>query len=121
MGTGSRKVHVFLDPLCPHSQNLIEMISESKKALSRNSYSIYLYTLERLHSEKAVAAIYNSSDPLVSLLDVMVREKKIDVTGSPNNEVSIKVKAIAKVAEELDVYKRPYLIFVKKPKQKRGK
>ena len=121
MGTGSKKVHIFIDPLCPHSKNLIEMISESDKALARNSYYFYLYTLERLHSEATVAAIYSAKDPLTLLLDVMVREKKIDVESFSKYDTSSIVDAIAKVAKELDVYKRPYLIFVKKPKTKRGK
>jgi len=120
MGTGERKVHVFIDPLCPHSQNLLELISENKKALSRNSYSFYLYTLQRLHSEKVVSAIYDSAAPLTTMLDVMVHKKKIDLTLNPSDENSLKVEAITEVAKKLDVYKRPYLIFIKKPKTKRG-
>ncbi len=64
MGSGTIKVHVFIDPLCPHSRNLLEMISESEKALTRNSYYFYLYTLERLHSEEMVDAIYSAENPL---------------------------------------------------------
>jgi len=120
MGRGARDVHIFVDPLCPHSQNLIEMISTSEKALSRNSYSIYLYTLKRLHSEQSVLAIYSSEDPLSSMLTVMVDKENVTAHDTSKDEVITEIEAIAKVAEELDVYKRPYLIFVKKPKKERG-
>ncbi len=120
MGSGQKEVHIFIDPLCPHSKNLIEMIAENEKALSRNSYYLYLYTLKRLHSQKMVEAIYSADEPLVSLLDVMARHKKIDMKSTSKKEITKKVDAIAAVAEQLDVYKRPYMIFIKKPKEKRG-
>lgn len=120
MGTGPIEVHIFIDPLCPHSKNLIEMIADNDKALSRNSYYLYLYTLKRLYSEKMVEVIYEAADPLTSLLDVMARHKKIEMKSTPKKEIIIKVDAIAKVAEQLDVYKRPYMIFIKQPKEKRG-
>ncbi len=121
MGSGKKIVHVFVDPLCPHSQNLVEMISTNEKALLRNNYFFYLYTLKRLHSEKSILAIYNSVDPLASMLTVMVDKKSIELQTPSSKETVEKVEAIAKVAKALDVYKRPYLIFIKKPKEKRGK
>ena len=120
MGTGERKVYLFVDPLCPHSQDFIELISSNKKLLLRNSYNIYLYTLKRLHSEKVVTAIYMSDDPLHTLVDVMIHKKKMEVEVKPNQDVRLKINAIENVAQELDVYKRPYLILTKKPKHKRG-
>ena len=120
MGTGDRKVYLFIDPLCPHSQDLMELISSNEKVLSRNSYYIYLYTLKRLHSEEIVNAIYMSKDPLQSLFDVMIKKEKMDVKIKPNQDVLSKIEAIENVAQQLDVYKRPYLIFTKKPKNKRG-
>ncbi|MGB6019620.1 MAG: hypothetical protein WBF77_08480 [Sulfurimonadaceae bacterium] len=121
MGNGPDKVHVFVDPMCPHSRNFVEMISESEKMRSRYSYYFYLYTLPRLHSETVVAAIYNAKDPTESLLDVMVKHKKVTSTEVKNNTVTTKVNAIADVAKQIDVYKRPYIIMVKKPKKKREK
>ena len=120
MGTGERKVYLFVDPLCPHSQDFIELISSNEKLLLRNSYNIYLYTLKRLHSEKVVTAIYMSDNPLQSLVDVMIDKKEMKVEGTPNHDVLFKIEAIESVAQKLDVYKRPYLILTKKPKHKRG-
>ena len=120
MGTGERKVYLFVDPLCPHSQDFIELISSNEKLLLRNSYNIYLYTLKRLQSEKVVTAIYMSGDPLHSLIDVMIHKKKVTTEVKPNQDVLMKIAAIESVAQKLDVYKRPYLILTKKPKLKRG-
>lgn len=119
MGNGPVEVHVFIDPLCPHSRNFIEMIAESEKMKSRYSYRFYLYTLPRMHSEAIVATIYDNDDPLALLLDVMVYKKEVAVKRVSNQAVTHKIDAIAKTAQQLDVYKRPYLIMVKKPKKKR--
>ena len=121
LGTGERKVYLFIDPLCPHSQDFMELIANNKKLLLRNNYNIYLYTLKRLHSEKTVTAIYMSKDPLISLIDVMINKSKINVEVQPSQDVLSMIVAIEQVADKLDVYKRPYLILTKKPKRKRGK
>jgi len=120
LGRGERQVYLFVDPLCPHSRDFIDLIATNEKLLQRNNYNIYLYTLKRLHSEKVVMAIYMSEDPLHTLLDVMVRKDKIKVEVKPSQDVRLKVAAIESVAKKLDVYKRPYLILTKKPKKKRG-
>ncbi len=119
MGDGPVKVHVFIDPLCPHSRNFIEMIAESEKMRSRYSYNFYLYTLPRLHSEKTVAAIYASADPLATLLDVMVANKKPAPATVNDPTIVDKINQIAQAAQKLDVYKRPYMIMVKQPTEKR--
>jgi len=121
LGTGERKVYLFIDPLCPHSQDFMDLIANNEKLLLRNNYNIYLYTLKRLHSEKIVTAIYMSKDPMQVLMDVMISNDKIKVEVEPTQDVLSKIVAIEGVAEKLDVYKRPYLILTKKPKRKRGK
>ena len=120
MGDGPVKVHVFVDPLCPHSRNFVEMIVESEKMRHKYSYYFYLYTLKRMHSETMVLTIYHSKDPLASMKAVMVEHKEITPFESRDENASKVINAIEKVAEKLDVYKRPYMIMVKKPKQKRG-
>ena len=120
MGTGPVKVYAFVDPLCPHSRNFVEMIAESEKMRKGYSYYFYLYTLPRMHSEAMVATIYDNDNPLELMLDVMVRRKKIQVKKTAAKPVFQKIKEIAAVAEKLDVYKRPYIIMVKKPKKMRG-
>jgi len=120
MGDGPVKVHVFVDPLCPHSRNFVEMIVESEKMRHKYSYYFYLYTLKRMHSEEMVLTIYHSKDPLASMKAVMVEHKEITPFKSKDINASTVITGIEKVAEKLDVYKRPYMIMIKKPKQKRG-
>jgi hypothetical protein len=120
MGTGPVKVYAFVDPLCPHSRNFVEMIAESEKMRKGYSYYFYLYSLPRMHSEAMVATIYESDNPVELLLDVMVRHKKVQVKKITEKSVFQKIEAISAVAEKLDVYKRPYIIMVKKPKKMRG-
>ena len=121
MGDGPVAVHIFVDPLCPHSRNFVEMIVESDKMRSKYSYYFYLYTLKRMHSEAVVAAIYDSSDPLKMMVDIMVEKKKVDTNMSADAKKAPIIKTIENVGERLNVYKRPYMIMVKKPKKKRGK
>jgi len=120
MGSGPVKVHVFIDPLCPHSRNFVEMVAESEKMRSRYSYNFYLYTLPRLHSEAMVTTIFASENPMALLLKVMVQREHVETIEQNSDAIRRKIEAIEAVAEKLDVYKRPYMIMVKKPKKKRG-
>lgn len=110
LGSGDKAVYVFVDPLCPHSRKFISMVSRHPKMLSKYRYYIFLYSIPRLHSEATVAAIYASPDPVEALLEVMVDQKAmegdVDVTRTL-------VSKIARIAEKIDVYKRPYLIMAK--------
>ena len=120
LGSGPVKVHVFIDPLCPHSRNFVEMVAESEKMRARYSYNFYLYTLPRLHSEGMVATIFAAENPLQLLLKVMVEREEVETNEHTSAVVHQKIEAIEAVAKQLDVYKRPYMIMVKQPKKKRG-
>ena len=120
LGSGPVKVHVFIDPLCPHSRNFVEMVAESEKMRARYSYNFYLYTLPRLHSEVMVATIFAAENPLQLLLKVMVEREEVETNEHTSAVVYQKIEAIEAVAKQLDVYKRPYMIMVKQPKKKRG-
>jgi len=120
MGSGPVKVYVFVDPLCPHSRNFVEMIAESDKMRARYSYFFYLYTLKRMHSERVVESIYMSKKPLEAFLAVMLRHQELRPVSKVSPEVQKKIEKIEAVGVKIDAYKRPYLIMVKKPKQKRG-
>lgn len=111
LGTGKTEVHVFVDPLCPHSRKFIGMVSSSDKMRSKYRYFIYLYSIPRLHSEGVVSAIYASGDPRQTLLKVMVDKETIAPISDP--ALRSPVGDIAAVAHEIDVYKRPYLFMVK--------
>lgn len=110
LGHGPTVVHAFIDPMCPRSREFISMISQSSKMQSLYTYRFYLYELPRFHSAPLIRNIYASPHRLQSLLKVMehngtVKLSKVTVTPI--------VQHIAKVAEKIGVYKRPYLILVK--------
>jgi len=112
MGEGSIKVYVFIDPNCPNSRNFISLIEENSKMRSKYTYFLFLYELKRFHSSNLIAKIYSSTNPLETLKRVMIHDEP--PLNESNPAVLDKISQIEKVAEKLDVYKRPYIIMVKR-------
>lgn len=111
LGKGEKILYVFLDPLCPHSRKFITMVSKNTKMLSKYQYHLFLYSIPRMKSKDVVSAIYMSQHSIKTLLEIMLKEKVRYDTGSESTKA--RVTRIAKVAEEIDVYKRPYIFIVK--------
>lgn len=111
LGSGTRLVYVFLDPLCPYSRKFISLVSQDDKMLSKYRYCIYLYSIPRLHSADAVSAVYISKKPLETLLDTMVQKKVHTAAG--NNFTKSRVQRIDAIAKKMNVNKRPFLIIQK--------
>lgn len=111
LGKGEKILYVFLDPLCPHSRKFITMVSKNSKMLSKYQYHLFLYSIPRMKSKDVVSAIYMSQHSIKTLLEIMLKEKVRYDTGSESTKA--RVARIAKVAEEIDVYKRPYIFIVK--------
>ena len=111
LGKGKQKVYVFVDPLCPHSRKFITMVSHNRTMLSKYRYAIFLYSIPRLKSTDVVSAVYMSPHPKDTLLQVMVEGKVSSAEGDEGT--TEKISRINTIAEEMDVYKRPYL-FIKK-------
>jgi hypothetical protein len=61
-----------------------------------------------------IAKIYSSSNPIDALKRVMIRDQNLSESINPS--VSGKISQISNVAQTLDVYKRPYIIMVKREK-----
>ena len=112
MGEGAVKVYVFIDPKCPNSRNFVSLVDENEKMRAKYTYYFFLYELKRFHSSELIGQIYSSKNPLETLKTVMIHDKPPANTADP--AVSGKISEIAKVAETLNVYKRPYLIMVKR-------
>ena len=111
LGSGEKLLYVFIDPLCPHSRKFITMITKNPTMLSKYQYHLFLYSIPRLKSTDVVSAVYMSSKPIETLLETMIEEK---VSYDKGNEMTkARVNRIAKVAQEIDVYKRPYIFIVK--------
>lgn len=112
VGSGPSKIYVFVDPLCPHSRNFIDLIVHSKKMQHKYSYSIFLYHLKKFDSTSVINYIYNCNKKMQCLKEVMLEHKlKRDV-----HHIAPVVKPIAVAAAKLGVDKRPYL-FIQKVKR----
>jgi len=114
MGYGPTKAYVFIDPNCPNSQNFVSLIHESEKMRSRYTYYFFFYELKRFNSSAVISQIYSSSNPLETMKHYMIDHQSLSQKINP--AVLGKIAQIAKVAETLDVYKRPYIIMVKREK-----
>jgi hypothetical protein len=114
IGEGATKVYVFIDPYCPNSRNFIALIDENSKMRSKYTYYFFLYELKRFNSAEMIAKIYSSSNPIDALKRVMIRDQNLSESINPS--VSGKISQISNVAQTLDVYKRPYIIMVKREK-----
>lgn len=111
LGSGKKLLYVFIDPLCKHSRKFITMITKNPMMLSKYQYHLFLYSIPRLKSTDVVSAVYMSSNPKETLLQVMIEEK---VSYDKGNEMTkARVNRIATVAQEIDVYKRPYIFILK--------
>lgn len=110
-GFGVQKVHVFIDPWCRYSRQFISMISKNKKMLSKYRYYLYLYSIPRLHSQNAIAAVYSANEPLEILLKIMLNDDKRVV--AVNKQTQLKVDAITDIAKKVHVTKRPFLLIEK--------
>ena len=111
LGSGEKVLYVFIDPLCPHSRKFITMITKNPKMLSKYQYHLFLYSIPRMKSTDVVSAVYMSSNPIETLLHIMVEDKIRYDKG--NKMTQARVNRIAIVAQEIDVYKRPYIFIVK--------
>ena len=109
VGSGNSKVFVFVDPLCPHSQDFIDLIVGSKKMQQKYRYSIFLYHLPKFDSKGVINYSYGCKDALVCLKEVML-EHHLDHT---RTQEPIEVGYIQESAKSLGVDKRPYLFILK--------
>ena len=111
LGSGEKVLYVFIDPLCPHSRKFISMVYKNPMMLSKYQYRFLLYSIPRLKSTDVVSAVYMSEHSIEMLLKIMIDEKILYDKG--NEMTRAKVHRIRAVAQELNVYKRPYIFIVK--------
>jgi len=112
-GEGEKKVYVFVDPKCPHSRDFMTMINENTKMRNIYRYYIFFYELKRFRSHDLIAAIYASPSPLQRTLEVMVGNKEIPTDTRIDPKIESKIEDIARVADTIEISKRPYLIIMK--------
>ena len=112
LGTGENKTYTFVDPLCPKSKAFIELILERKKLQEKTSYYIFLYRLPKFESDKHIQYIYQSSNPLEALKELMIYEDFDELEEfKPIQQTLQKIDAVAKIAKQIKIKKRPYLLI----------
>jgi len=116
VGRGATHVYAFIDPICPRSREFVEMIFENSKMQKSYTYHLFYYELTRFHSKDLIRTIYMHAQPLLMLKKVMIDKKTIQCIKDISPKVQTQMNDISKIAQKLDIYKRPYL-FVVKPKK----
>ena len=112
IGNGPEKCYVFVDPICPRSRDYISLISERKDLHKKKTYHIFLYPLNRFHSDALIQYIYQSKDVKHALEDIMVNKKKVDVDEfTPTTHTLEVIEDITVVAEQMHMKRRPYQIL----------
>ena len=116
IGSGPTQMYAFIDPICQRSRDFVEMIFENKKMQKLYTYHFLFYELERFHTKALIAGIYSADEPLNEMHKIMVKKEKTQGLKVIPKNINKKMNAISKIAEDLDIYKRPYLFVVKAKK-----
>lgn len=116
-GEGKKEVHVFVDPMCPLSKEYMRWVTSNDKLLKRYRYFVYMYKLKKYDSLNLMRYIYTQDYRFTILKEVMVNDTLPDIDPKGlSKEADIKIREIAKAAETIDVYKRPYFIVLRSEK-----
>lgn len=117
-GEGDKEVHSFIDPKCSMSRRFMHFVMDNKKMMKRYTYHFYLLELERLESKMMIGYIYDNENKNELLRQIMINDAKPeDIEGyQPDEAAESVMAAIAKAAETIGVYKRPYIIYNGKAK-----
>lgn len=112
IGDGQNKVYAFIDPMCSSSQAYISLISTRKDLQRKSSYYIFLYRLPKFDSDALIRYIYQSPEPVSTLLFV-IRNKDyyVPFEFEATQETEKKIKEIADIAKEMKMKRRPYLLL----------
>ena len=112
IGNGPGHTYVFVDPLCSKSQRFIELITERKDLQEKSSYYIFLHRLPKFDSDEVIQYIYQSNDPLGALKEIMIDQDfdNLEEFSVQDKTLDI-IHEIAKVAKELHMKRRPYLLI----------
>jgi len=116
IGTGPTHMYAFIDPVCPRSREFVEMVLENKKMQKTYTYHFFYYELTRFHTKELIGTIYSAKRPSIMMKKVMVDKIDVPLITEISSDVEAEIDNISKVADTLDIYKRPYL-FVVKPKK----
>lgn len=109
-GEGDKEIHTFIDPYCSMSQRYLRFIFERKEVMFKK-YKIYLYLYElpRKRSKEAIRTILSSDYQQIMLKQIMLDHA--DVPPEDNGDADDIMEEISDVAEQIGVFKRPYILI----------
>lgn len=113
IGSGPIQMYAFIDPSCPHSREFVEMVMENEKMQKSYTYHFFYYELTRFHTEKIIGTIYTEKEPLEMMKKIMIDKIEVPIVEKLSANILREIDDISKVAEELNIDKRPYLFVVK--------
>ena len=116
IGNGDVDVYVFIDPICKYSRKFLKTVTSNEMMLKKYKYHLFMYEIPRLNSIKTIYYIYDQKDKTKSLLDVMLNDKNIILKDEKFIKHKDIVEDISKVAKQIGVFKRPYIIISKNKK-----
>jgi len=116
VGQGPTHMYAFIDPVCPRSRDFVEMIFDNVKMQELYTYHFFFYELKRFHTKGLIADIYNSPNCIDEMKKIMVKKEEVQGLKMIPKNIQKEMDDISDIAEQLDIYKRPYL-FVIKPKK----
>ena len=109
-GEGKREVHVFIDPYCSVSQHYLSTLLKSpEQRFKKSTYYFYLYELKSEDSKEAIQTILGADNKKEMLKAVMVDEDIFFM--DEEHDVEAQINEITKAAQQIGVYKRPYIII----------
>ena len=112
-GQGETELHIFIDPYCHYSQDYLEAIlQQDEQKFQENSYFFYLYEIYYTDATEIIQTIMVSDDREKTLTEIMVTDTI--VMSEEDHRSDYEIEAIADVARELGVDRRPFIITIKK-------
>jgi len=109
---GKNIIYVFVDPFCHYSQDFIKRaISPENNLIKSYTYKVFLLKLNKFESASTIKSILSSKDKYKALTNFMVNHEKI-VSGNTNSkDVEKIIEKVSIIGNNLDIYKRPYMII----------
>jgi hypothetical protein len=117
-GNGPKQIHSFIDPKCEMSRRYMRFVMKKKSMLERYTYYFYLLELERLDSEGYIGYILDAQEPEKLLVSIMLDDYRPEHAQEylPGDKSETVIQDIKEAAEQIGVYKRPYIIYNGKAK-----
>lgn len=112
LGTGKIEVHTFIDPLCKMSQRYLSLLyKRNHKVFSQYTVYLYMHEIKSKKSKLHILNIIDSKFPEKMLGTIMLKKDMSGLESMYSGRARRTLDKIAKIANEIGVYKRPYIMI----------